>query len=277
MMIYLDNALSNHRHGRFFISQLEAQPVDETLDDGLVLMHGKFFQGMDPADQQTWWSWSSRSGCALLLIPPFNLGAVYEQVDWSICLAESTARSDDGVVPDSVVDEVSQRIEGSDGEFDRGQGHQWSDYTINTRFYKQHSGCGVFAATCLPLWSISLLESADETIDWLQALLAFAGKPINTSDSEPVDTEMVLEPTDYTLMVCLAAWDLTSVGDVKTRLASSETKTIMLSENELAEGFARLSAAGFVNERGLSSAGQTALERSPYWAYTVRLKEESQL
>lgn len=279
MKLYLESTLSEHRHGRFFVSQLGAEPTDDLPEEGLVLLHGKTFQGFGVQDKQKWWSWTSRPGCALLLIPPLNNAAIVEQTDWQVVITDSAVSSaasrDDGVIPKSVADEVNQRIDGSDGEFDRGQGHQWSDYSVNTRFVKQHSGSGVFAVTCLPLWSISLLENENETIKWLSAILALAGKYSDQFDSEPRYAEVVLEPTDYTVMVCVEAWGLKSIEDVKAALSNSKMKTITLADQAIDEGFGRLSVSGYVDENGLTESGLAELSKSPYWAYIERLREES--
>lgn len=276
MKLYLEPALASHRHGRYFISQLNAEPMDALPSDGMVLIHGKHFQGLEDQQQNRWLDWANRAGCALLLIPPFNAGLISKQLDWQIVFADA-ASSDDGQIPSAVAGEVVQRIEGADGDFDRNHGHQWTDFTINTRFNKQHFGSGVFVATCLPLWSISLLDLAEETIAWLSQLLALAGKPGENASGIHRDDPIELAPTDYTLLVCLSAWCLKSAEDVQLALDASETKLISLSEQALREGFTRLAALGYVDESGINELGESALAQSPYWIFAERLKEESQL
>ncbi len=271
MKLYIENALSNHRHGRFFISQLEAIPGEELPADGLVLLHGKTFQNWEAEKQKEFWDWSSKPGCALVLLPPFNVGPVYDALDWQIALADETASSDDGVVPNNVAEEVTLRIEGSDGKFEQNQGHQWTDYTINTRIFKQHSASGIFTTTCLPLWSISLLEYNQETLEWLEALFANVAK--TNGDISHQEVEVELEPTDYTIMVCFSAWKLKNVDDFTHALSKSGSNIITLSELELAEGVKRLFSLGYIDEKGITDIGITELEKSPYWAYIDSLRE----
>jgi len=271
MKLYLENALSNHRHGRFFISQLEALPTEELPDNGLVLSHGKTFQNWEADKQKEYWDWSSKPGCALVLLPPFNVGAVYETLDWQIALADEIASSDDGVVPTNIAEEVTIKIEGADGKFEQNQGHQWTDYTINTRIFKQHSGSGIFTTTCLPLWSISLLDYNQETLKWLEALFSNVAKTNGDISHQKADVE--LEPTDYTIMVCFSAWKLKTVDDLAHKLFHSKNSVITLSECELIEGAKRLSSLGYIDENGISEIGITELKKSPYWAYADSLRE----
>lgn len=275
MKLYLEASLASHRHGRYFISQLNAEPMDEPPSDGMVLIHGKHFQGLNDQAQCRWHEWASRPGCALVLIPPFNAGLISKQLDWKIVFSDA-ATSDDGQIPKAVAGEVVQRIEGADGDFDRSLGHQWTDFTINTRFNKQHFGSGIFIATCLPLWSISLLDFAEETIAWLGQLLALAGKPGETVRGVNRDETIELVPTDYTLLVCLSAWGLKSAEDVQLALDASKIKLISLPEQALREGFTRLAALGYVDDSGLNEIGEKALAQSAYWVFAERLKEESQ-
>jgi hypothetical protein len=277
MNLYLERTLSNHRHGRFLISQLDAQPIDDLPGDGLVLLHGKTYQGLDASQQNCWWMWASRPGCAVLLLPPYDAGPVCDAVDWNLVLSDDAVNSNDGVIPKSVAGEVNQKITGADGEFDRSQGHQWLDYTVNTRFIKQHSGCGVFAATCLPLWSISLLDHAGESLEWLAALMILAGQP-NDLDAVAVREQSIsLQPTDYTLMVCMHAWGVHSAEAISAALNKTVIKRITIAEQDIVEGIERLIGAGLVDGEGLTAAGLEALMQSPYWGYTERLKEEFEL
>lgn len=274
MKLYLDSALANHRHGRFFVSQLDAVPADERPNTGLLLMHGKSFQELSEAEQETWWQWACQPGCALLLVPPFVSGAVCGRLDWQITLRESPASSNDGAIPRLVGAEVNLDLTGTDGEFDRVCGHQWADYSINTRYFKQHHGTGVFAATCLPLWSISLLDHAQETVEWLESLLALAGTAVADDSTSTEAANIELEPTDYTLMVCIQAWGVHTAEEVSEALVQKAASLFSISESDIVKGMARLSLLGLVNESGLTAVGQEFLDESPYAVYAERLKEE---
>ncbi|SFM40929.1 hypothetical protein [Marinobacter pelagius] len=275
MNLYLDPSLAAHRHGRFFVSQLGAEPMDELPGSGLVMMHGKGFQGLSASEQETRWQWASQPGRALLLLPPFQLGAVFDQVDWQITLRTEVASTTDGIVPQILSNETNQNLVGSDGEFDRASGHQWRDYSVNTRYVKKHQGTGIFAATCLPLWSISLLDNAQDTVAWLESLLSLAGNAVVDSSAEPQASSAELKPTDYTLLVCMQAWDIHTVEEVSQALSNGAPSLFTIPEADLVEGFARLREAGLIDHRGLTELGHEVLYESPYGHYAERLKEEA--
>lgn len=275
MNLYLDSALASHRHGRFFVSQLGAMPAAERPNTGLLLIHGKVFQELSEAEQEIWWQWACQPGCALLLLPPFASGAVCGRLDWQVTLRESPASSNDGALPCLLGAEVNLDLTGDDGEFDRMCGHQWADYSVNTRYFKQHHGTGVFAATCLPLWSISLLDHAQETLEWLENLLVLAGTAVAGDAAAADATGIQLAPTDYTLMVCMQAWGLHTVEEVSDALSQKGASLLSIPESDIIEGMARLSVLGLVNDAGLTEVGRGLLDESPYAPYVESLKEEA--
>lgn len=277
MNLYLESSLASHRHGRFFISQLNAQPADELPANGLLLMHGQQFQERPDTEQTTWWQWACQAGCALLLIPPFKPGEVFERLDWQITNREDMASSNDGVIPRTTSSEVTLSIAGIDGDFDLGLGHQWIDYSVNTRFVKQHNGTGVFAITTLPLWSISLLDHSDDTIAWLEGLRELAGSASEDGLEASTPTDVTLEPTDYTLLVCIQAWGISTAYQLSTALSQGSLSLFSIPEGDIVEGIARLKVLGLINDAGLTDTGVIVLKESPYEAYLERLKEESPL
>lgn len=277
MNLYLEPSLASHRHGRFFISQLDAEPADDLPACGLLLMHGKQFQSLSAAEQETWWQWAVKPGCAFLLLPPFDPGSLCKRLDWQVTLRDEMPNSNDGIIADTLSSEVSLSLTGHDGEFDRAAGHQWADYSVNTRFIKQHHGTGVFAATCLPLWSISLLDHAQETLAWLEGLLALAGSAtVSETMAAPVP-EVELEPTDYTLMVCMQAWSINTAEAITAALSKGAWALFSIPEADIVEGIARLRVLGLIDEQGLTEAGSSLLNESAYGPYVERLKEEAPL
>lgn len=275
MKLYLEPTLAGHRHGRFFISQLDAAPADDYPHSGLLLMHGKVFQDQDTSQQEILWEWASQPGRTLLLLPPYKSGEVFKRLDWLVAAREGTPVSNDGIVPDTLCSEVTLSLTGNDGEFDRTLGHQWKDYTINTRFIKQHHGTGVFSATTLPLWSISLLDHARETLDWLESLMALAGHAAAEETTALQAKGVQLQPTDYTLMVCMRAWDLYSAESVTSVLSQGKFSLISIPELDVVEGIRRLKTLGLIDDNGLTDLGVDTLNESPYGHYVQVLKEET--
>jgi len=276
MKIFLERALSEHRHGRFFISQLNAVVADRLPEHGMLMVHGKNFQDFDEVKQSEWWAWSSQPGCTVLLLPPFDAGKVCQSLDWNIALGTSAFSSEEGVVAGIVADEVTTHIIGKDGEFERSAGHQWSDFSINTRYFKKHSASGTFAVSCLPLWSISLMDDIDASLLWLQSLHELAGTPSENVVESVGESEVELLPTDYTVLVCIFAFDVSSASQIMEKLKNQPVTFLVLEADEITESVLRLSKAGLVSDDGLSETGESRLQRSPYWAYAESLQEEVQ-
>ncbi|CDZ76704.1 hypothetical protein BN59_00978 [Legionella massiliensis] len=278
MNLYLEPELSQHRHGRFFQSQLNALIFEELPHSGMVLIHGNQFQELEDNQKLNWWRWASQPACCLLLIPPFNPGKIYSSLDWRISFLETVVDLADincfKTLYSQIVPEVATRIDGMDGETDRQLGYQWKNLTINTRYFKTHSGSGVFSATCLPLWSISLLNHTDEVTDWLLQLLRLAGKPGTQPHKISDEHQPSLEKTDFGLMVCIDALNLQNREEIIHLLKQNRMGIFSFSDQEIDTGFERLEQAGFLSSNGLSDKGINALQQSPYWIYTERLKEE---
>ncbi len=276
MKIFLESALSKHRHGRFFSSQLNAVATEILPECGLVMVHGKIFKSFDEAKQAEWWAWSSQPGCSILLLPPFDTGKVCQPLDWTIALGTSVFESEESSIASIVADEVTAHIIGKDGEFERSSGHQWSDFSINTRYFKKHSASGIFAVSCLPLWSISLMDDVDACLLWLQSLQDISGSPGENVVGTVGDSEVELSPTDYTVLVCSFAFDVSSASQIMEKLKQLPVTIVVLEADEITESVLRLSKAGLLSDDGLSEAGEFRLQRSPYWVYAESLQEEVQ-
>lgn len=274
MKLYLEPSLAAHRHGRFFSAQLEAIPAETMPDAGIMLMHGKRFQALEASQQETWWQWVSEAGRVLLLLPPFEADVVFKRLDWQMALRDEVNIGSDSIVPDILSTEVTLKLAGSDGDLDYTFGHQWTDFTANTRYFKQHNGCGVFAATCLPLWSVSLLDHAQDTLNWLAALLTLAGKAAVVDSAAIPPPAVQLRPTDYTLMVCIQAWGVNTAEAIVPVVTQGTMSLISIPEPEVIEGLARLRRLAMVDDTGLTDAGVNTLHASPYARYVEPLKEE---
>jgi hypothetical protein len=276
MKVYLDEHLAEHRRGRFFASQLNAVDAGNAPpDDGLLLMIGKDFQTSDEATKEAWWQWCESPGRTLLLLPPFEPGALCRHLDWKLAFRTDAPEASTVPLVNKMLDEVSFEIKGQAGEFDRTLGHQWPDYSINTRYLKQHSATGVFSATCLPLWSIALLDAADALQQWLESLHQHAGKaPSDTADKTSEAGAQQLAPQDYSLLVCMYAWQTSNLDRLSAAMHSQPIPVVSLPEEEVADIATRLGTYGYLSDSGLSEQGVTALQSSPYWGYAEGLKEE---
>ncbi len=276
MMVFLEPTLAAHRRGRVLESLLQAQRRGETLpDEGILLMTGKEMQTSGDADRAALTSWCAGPGRILLLLPPYSEGQVLGSLDWTIGFRDAAAEPVGQRVPDLLAEETTYLLQGSDGDFDREAGHQWPDYSVNTRFIKAHSGSGLFAATCLPLWSITLLNESKALDVWLSALRGQAG----CAAESKVMAAVVGGPESLTaealgVLVCLFGWQTGDPDVIFSALEAQPVPLFQLDRARVAALIPGLKARGYLDEAGLTTAGIAALRASAYWEYGVRLKEE---
>ena len=283
--IYLQPALANHRRGRLLSRLLNTTAVDDNLpDSGLMLSIGQDFQTLDAQEQARLKAWCQLPGRTLLLLPPFKEGIVSPPLDWSMAYRESPeAKEADVSTPETLAgilsEEVTLSLFGHDGSFDQTSEYQWRDGSPNCRYNKKHSGSGVFAATTLPLWSISVMEKKQELQSWLAALHSHAGDA-STLNQHP-ENIITLEPVDYTTMVCIYGWQCADRKELFRKVSGkSGVALFSIEPDALEESLDRLNKLGCLQTARkatltLSLHGTEALAASPYWGYAEHLLLES--
>lgn len=278
MRLFLEGRLAGHRRGRFLTSLLGPDGVSDTPSaPGLFMMIGKDFQFEQDDRRAVLTDWSTGPGCSLLLLPPYLEGALRPDLDWRFGFREHRPEPIGVPLPDLLVEEVTWLILGRDGDLDRAAGHRWADGSVNTRYLKAHSGSGVFAATCLPLWSIALLDEAGPISAWLGALHAHAGAAADRSPRlAPIGSARSLGKEALGLMVCLYGFGTADPERIMQRLASDPFPVVRLDRGDLAGLMSQLRGAGLVDQDGLTDAGIQALRNSPYWGFAERLATSEQ-
>ena len=208
-----------------------------------------------------------------MLLPPFKAGPVVDGLDWTVTLVQDPpAALAIAPVAALLAAEVSFQLSGADGDSDGSQGHLWASGRPNTRFWKAHSNSGLVAATTLPIWSITLLDSATLVQDWLGALFSHVGKP--AAPEAPGDGNSVATPTpqDFAVMVCCHAYGVGSPDALVEALQRQPVQVMNLRGFDVPGIFGRLRAMALVEERGLSTKGLELLRQSAFWGYAAQLK-----
>jgi len=275
MRFYLDSGLERHRRGRFLTSLVGAESaLDGAPESGVLLAIGKDFQ-VGPDDQrEALIDWTARPGRTLLLLPPYAEAELWSALDWRLALRETKPAPNGARIPDLLADEVSYTIAGRDGDLDREAGHLWADGTVNTRYLKTHSGSGVFAATCLPLWSITLLDEGDPVKAWLDALHAHTGPAQSMAlPAGPTRAGQALGKDAFGVMVCLYGYGTADPDYVMQRVEAEAFPVVILGREQLDGIMSRLRGADYVDQTGLTEAGLQALRSSPYWGFAQRMRE----
>jgi len=273
MAFYLALSLINHRRGRFLNSLIAAEPLAETLPHhGCVVMLGKDFQQLELAEKQVWREWALSSGHTLMLLPPYSAGVIDEELDWKIQFTEQ-ASSVEGPLTRLLESEVTQELVGRQGSSERNMGHYWGSSAFNTRYVKHHAASGVFAATCLPLWSISLLDNAELLLAWFALFEQLAGTPDNI-EIEINEEQVQLQNIDYSIMACIFAWPVLSATELLAYQSRQLFPIFQFLPSDVDAGFERLLSGQYIGAGGLTPSGSEVLKNSAYWLYAEQLKEQ---
>jgi hypothetical protein len=271
--LLLSNGLQAHRRGRFLgtLLGLATGDVQPARANGMVLMTGEEIQVL-PSNQAAWLQWARQPGHALVLLPPFIAGPVVDGLDWTVTLLPDPPAAVAGArLSELIAAEVSFQLSGVDGDSDGSQEHLWSGGRPSTRFWKAHSNSGLVAATTLPIWSITLMDSAPLVQDWLSALFSHVGQP---APDAPEERNSVATPTpqDFAVMVCCHAYGVGSPNALANALQRQPVQVMSLRGFDVPGIFGRLRAMALVEDHGLSTKGLELLRQSAFWGYAAQLK-----
>ncbi len=270
MKVYLEAALAGQRRGRFLQGLLAAATCDNLPSSGCLLMLGEDFQ---QHPQETLLAWAKQPERVLLLLPPYQEGMLSDTLDWQISFSSQPPSALNGLLPSLLAAETLFTLQGKQGGFNPELGHEWADHAINTRYWKTHSNSGMLAATVLPLWSISLLDKAEELQDWLSGLMQLAGKAATAPDTPAEQPAPALLPQDYSVLVCCYGWQLATPTSLQQHLQEASFPLLDFRGVDMEQSFARLSQTGLLDKVGITTAGIAILQASPYWPYAAYLKE----
>jgi len=278
LSLYLHPLLAQHRRGRLLVSLTQAQGYADTLPErGVILAIGQDIQNSEPGETAKLMEWCQRAGRTLLLLPPFAQGPIIENLDWSINYRDTPDPREAGSLSKLLAAEVTLSLLGQDGSFEQTADYLWKDDSPFTRYWKKHSGTGAFAATTLPLWSISLLGQGEALGSWIDKIHSHAGKftPTDTPP-HPAPETVTLEPVDYTTMVCLYGWSNSSHKALVEKITNSTL--FNLPPETLTASLHRLGQLGYLQEGRestmLSAKGLQVLQASPYIGYAESLLAE---
>jgi hypothetical protein len=150
-----------------------------------------------------------------------------------------------------------------DGEWNRGG--------VNTAYYKKHPNSGVFAVTCLPVWSLSVLDHGKQLTSWIQELHSLAGGAIKNDETIPVDPTFQPAHEHFALMLHLASGPWKSGESALRALKGSVVLT--LPEEQAKSCLAELEENGIADNGALTQRGKELLRSSPYAAYAGTLEK----
>jgi hypothetical protein len=267
--VWLAGTLKDHARGRRLMDLVDGKPAEvPDRGPGVCLFFGGEFQKLSKAAQSEWLDWSQAPGRVFVLLPPFQLGSITTLLDWEVLSV--------GSVDDSMAPPMARRLSGEvrfqfKGSFQvpSKPAGAWGNGTVNTCFYRRHPHAGLFAATCLPLWSLALLDAKKELKEWLSDLVALAGKTVG-ADEESSPAAFALGPEHYALLLHLCSEEFSSDDDALKALPKSEL--FRLPTSQARQYLTELETHGLIKGGHLTRAGRSALAESSYEPFAFELE-----
>lgn len=264
--VFLYGALAAHRRGKILQEGLSATTTRELPDDGaVVLTFAEGFQGAVEEEQNRLIEWTRASGHLLLLLPPFAVAAAVRPVSWRAERMEAAPRGGEGLAK-VLAPEVSYRLMGK-LQTPAVPGATWSDLSVCVGVYRLHPAAGLFAVTCLPLWSLAVLDVLGELQSWIRNLIELAGQ----SQRVQIAVATALQPDHYGLLVFLLGQ---SFADEEQAVAELRSSSVFRFSPERGRALLKdLRERGLVVGATPTAEAYELVMRSPYAPYVSALRE----
>ena len=264
--VLLHGALATHRRGKVLQEALSASPAQE-LPDGraIVVVFGDSFQAAAPEEQALMIEWTRSAGHLLLLVPPFATTPCERPVLWHAERIESAPRGGEGVAK-VLATEVAYRLTGN-LQTPSVAGATWSDLSVCVGAYRLHPAAGLFAVTCLPLWSLAVLDNSREAEAWLACLVDLAGNVRSAQAPEPI----ALQPDHYGFLVFLLSQSFDNEDQMFVGLLSSPIFRFSVERGRSL--LAELRQQGLVEGVAPTPQAHAVVTQSPYAPYASAFRE----
>jgi hypothetical protein len=268
--IWLVGTLINHRRSRILSDLLSAQTLENQLPNiGLCLSFGSDFQKADENQQIYYYNWTHEPGRTLLLIPPFETEKSSIPCEWEISRSGiKNARSQP--LLQALSPEIRYQLQGK-LQIATEIGGAWEDSSINTAYYRKHPNSGIFAITCLPIWSLAVIDLEKELQTWLDKLHSISGQVgQNILENQVIEKNLFqLKKEHFIMMLHLLTQEFNDISTVLTALQKSTIFTLDSKTAQLC--LTQLQSQEIIQETKLTQKGQEIIRNSPYLAYAEAL------
>jgi hypothetical protein len=269
--VWLLGSLAGHRRGRFLGDLLGAQAAEEMPSTtGICLAFAGDFQGGEAGHQERWLTWAHTPGRTLLLLPPLKLGDFTRPVEWKVEQVAEPCVAPAGTLPGLLGPEVRHRLTGLLQVPDKSAG-RWDNGPAHTGYYRRHPHAGIFAVSCLPLWSAALVGRASLVEEWLGQLHELAGTP-SADQEEKAEEEFTPSPDYYAVLLHLCSGRFVNREEALEALAGSRLFNLPRERAEVV--LAELEGHDLTKQGALTEAGRSLLKSSPYAAYAEALEAD---
>ena len=149
-------------------------------------------------------------------------------------------------------------------------GGQWKGGGINTGYYRKHPHAGLFAMTCLPLWSLMVLDHRELLQNWLRALHGLAGEPALQRGADEQSRAFRPSKNHFAMLLHLCERAFDSPDEAVAALADSPVLTMPAVAAR--QCLQQLEEAELAVDGKLTEAGRAMLLDSPYAAYAEAME-----
>jgi hypothetical protein len=268
--LWLLGTLASHVRGKVISDATGATATDSLPTGfGLCLAFGSEFQGLDSVTQKLWADWTVTSGRSLLLIPPFELAACDVPAAWRAFRPQKPEANPYDSLGKLVAGEVRFEISGGLQSAVEVVG-EWKTGKVHTAYYRKHPHSGLFAITCLPLWSLTVLDHRETLQAWLMTLGNLAGEPAQQVETEAASTEFEPNRDHFALMLHLCEREYRNTDEALDCLKDSAVFAIP--DESARRCILEMQEAGLVDAGKLTEHGRSILLASPYAVYATAME-----
>ena len=267
--VWLLGTLATHARGKVLIEAIDASAAHVLPPEyGLCMAFGSEFQEHDEESQREWVRWAEPAGRTLLLIPPFKMAEMTIPVPWRIYRPQQVEAEADRLAK-LLASEVRYELTGT-LQIATDIGGQWKGGGINTGYYRKQPHAGLFAMTCLPLWSLMVLDHREVLRTWLRALHGLAGEPAPQRGTDEQSPAFRPSKDHFAMLLHLCEQIFGSTDEAVAALADSPVLTMPAVAAQ--QCLQQLEEAELAVDGKLTEAGRAMLFDSPYAAYAEAME-----
>jgi hypothetical protein len=266
--VLLHGALATHRRGKVLREAMSAASATALpYGRAIVVAFADDFQAAEPGDQRRLIEWTHASGHLLLLVPPFATAVCERPVSWRAERIDTAPRGGEGIAK-VLASEVGYRLTGN-LQTPPVPGATWSDLSVCVGSYRLHPAAGLFAVTCLPIWSLAVLDITREVERWLACLLDLAGDV----RAEQAPELVALQADHFGLLVFLLSREFENEEQALVALRSSPIFRFSAERGRLL--LKELRERGLVVGSAPTPEAHRLVMQSPYAHYVSAVREVS--
>ena len=270
--VWMSGTLAGQQRASVLRETLGAKAAEPRPEGhGMWIASGNDFQNADRNIRAEWLRWAEVPGRVFLLVPPLSVGECEEPFKWRVYRQPQIASGGTRGLAKLLAGEVKHEVAGAFQVPEELSG-SWENGGINTALFRKHPHSGLFAITCLPIWSLTVLDQRDELLAWVESLYGLSGQPVAAQKQPEAPVEFRPNADHYAIMLHLCEGTYRGREEALATLAVSPVLAVPGGQADTR--FQELEDAGLVAGGQLTDQGRSALFASPYACYAEQMEIE---